>query len=201
MEVKPLKYKELKGISEKQLKEHHDVLYAGYVNKINEIREKLKTAEKASANATYSDFRALKLEEGFALNGVKLHEVYFDNLGGDGKPKGPILDLINEDFGSYESWKEDLIACGMAARGWVVLVYDWDDKKLHNHVCDLHNQGGVWGASALLVLDMYEHAYFIDYGTSKKKYIEAFINNISFDRANQYIKQARMVENRKTLRG
>ena len=200
MESKPLKYKELKGISEKQLKEHHDVLYAGYVKKINEIREKLKTADRAGANATYSDIRALKLEEGFALNGVILHEAYFDSLGGDGKPKGAILDLIKEDFGSYDAWKNDLIACGISARGWVVLAYDWNDGKLHNYVCDIHNQGGIWGCSMLIVLDVYEHAYFIDYATGRKAYIEAFLNNLDFTMANKYIEHSRVLENRKMKR-
>src|SRR3989338_2094316 len=144
MEAKPLKYKQLNGISEKQLSEHHDVLYAGYVKKIQEIRQKLESADKESANATSSDFRALKIEESFALNGVRLHELYFDNLGGDGKAKGDILKLIEADFGSLESWQKEFAACGMSARGWVVMTYDWEERKLRNYVCDLHNQGGIW---------------------------------------------------------
>src|SRR3989338_3979503 len=79
-EIKPLKYTELDGLSEKQLKEHHDVLYAGYVKKIGEIEEKLKAVDVSTTNATYSDLRELKMEETFALNGVKLHEGYFDNM-------------------------------------------------------------------------------------------------------------------------
>ncbi|MEK7162581.1 MAG: superoxide dismutase, partial [Patescibacteria group bacterium] len=104
-EVKPLKYKELDGLSEKQLKEHHDVLYAGYVKKIDEIEEKLKKVDLASAGATYSELRELKLEETFALNGVKLHEGYFDNMGPrpstGSEPSGKILEMIKRDFGSY----------------------------------------------------------------------------------------------------
>lgn len=196
MEPKPLKYKQLNGISEKQLSEHHDVLYAGYVKKIQEIRQKLEAADKESANATSSDFRALKIEESFALNGVRLHELYFDNLGGDGKAKGDILKLIEADFGSLESWQKEFIACGMSARGWVVLSYDWEERKLRNYVCDLHNQGGIWGASPLLVLDMYEHAYFIDFATAKKKYIEAFMANVDWDEVNNRIKHHRMMEHR-----
>src|SRR3989338_10236690 len=100
-EIKPLKYKDLEGLSEKQLKEHHDVLYAGYVKKIVEIEEKFKGVDLSSANATYSDLRELKMEETFALNGVKLHEGYFDNMTkGGAKPAGRIKKRNERDFGS-----------------------------------------------------------------------------------------------------
>ena len=180
MEVKPLKFKSLNGISEKQINEHHDVLYVGYVKKINEIREKLKSVNKDEANATFSDFRALKVEETFALNGVRLHEGYFDNLGGDGNPIGKILKMIQDDFGSFEEWEKDFKACCTSARGWVILLFDLNDKRLHNIICDSHNMYGIWNCIPLLIMDMYEHAYFIDFATAKKKYIEAFMQNIDW---------------------
>ncbi len=181
-EVKPLKYSELSGLSEKQLKEHHDVLYAGYVKKIGEIEEKLKNADLATANATFSDLRELKMEETFALNGVKLHEGYFDNMGPTtgAKPSGKILEMIEKDFGSYENWEKEFKALGLCARGWVVLGYDLEEKKLKNVLCDSHNQGGVWNMLSLLIMDVYEHAYFIDYATGRKDYIEAFFKNINW---------------------
>ena len=180
-EVKKLKYTELDGLSEKQLKEHHDVLYAGYVKKIGEIEEKLKTVDLSSTNATYSDLRELKMEETFALNGVKLHEGYFDNMVGSGnKPSGKILEMIAQNFGSYENWEKEFKAMGLCARGWVVLGYDLDEKKLKNILCDSHNQGAPWNMLALLIMDVYEHAYFIDYATGRKAYIEAFFNNIDW---------------------
>ena len=182
--IKPLKYKTLPGLSEKQLSEHHDVLYAGYVKKINEIRAKLSVVDKTTANATYSDLRELKVEETFALNGVKLHESYFNDMGGDGKAHGPILSHLEKDFGSFEKWSEEFKAEGLTSRGWVVLAYDLDENRLFNFVCDLHNQGGIWGAVPILVLDVYEHAYFIDYGTGRKGYIEAFMKNIDWKAVN-----------------
>lgn len=188
MEAKPLKYRELPGLSQKQLSEHHDILYAGYVKKINEIREKLITIDKTSANATFSELREIKLEEGFAWNGVILHEGYFDNM--EASPiSGKILKMIEEDFSSLEKWQEEFRALGMAARGWVVLAFDMNDGKLHNYLCDMHNQGGIWNCVALLIMDVYEHAYFIDYATARKAYIEAFMKNISWDEVNSRIEK------------
>ncbi len=190
LQPKPLKYKELPGLSEKQLVEHHDVLYAGYVKKTNEIRTKLENVDLANVNATYSDLRELKIEETFALNGVRLHERYFDNLGGKGgAPEGNIADLLMRDFGSYEKWAAEFMACGMVARGWVVLAYDLEEKRLMNVVCDIHNQGGVWGQIPLLVLDVYEHSYFIDYATGRKKYLESFMQNIDWSVPNVQIEK------------
>ncbi len=181
--IKPLKYKSLDGLSDKQLSQHHDVLYAGYVKKTNEIRKALETVDKVSANATFSQLRELKVEETFALNGVKLHENYFDSMGekkNGAKPTGTIASWLDEDFGSFENWMAEFKAMGIASRGWVVLAMDMEDGRLYNFSCDVHNQGGVWAAVPVLVLDVYEHAYFIDYGTTRKDYIEAYMKNIDW---------------------
>lgn len=184
--VKPLPYKELKGISAKTLEIHHGKLYTGYVNKRNEIEEKLKNVDLVSANQTYSDLRELKIEETFAGNGVVLHEAYFDGLGGaGGRPSGAFLSAIEKEWGSYEKWEAEFKACAMAVRGWVVLAYDINDNRLHNYVGDAHNQGGMWGAVPLLVHDVYEHAYFIDYGSDRKSYIESYMTNIEWKKAEE----------------
>lgn len=187
---KPLKYKSLPGLSEKQLSEHHDVLYAGYVKKVNEIRTKMKSVKYDEANATFSDLRELKVEETFALNGVRLHEWYFDNMTAEGnKPSGTITKMLTRDFGSLEAWATEFAAMGIAARGWVVLGYDMESGELLNVLCDLHNQGGVWGVVPLLVLDVYEHAYFLDYATARKKYIEQFMANINWSEVNERLEK------------
>lgn len=187
LEVKPLKYKSLPGLSEKQLSEHHDVLYAGYVKKYNEIYEKIKSADLENPNATYSEIRELQLEKTFALNGAKLHEYYFDNL--TDKPKecsGPIRGLVEERWGSYEKWQVEFAAMGIASRGWVVLTLDFDNPPgLDNIMCDAHNQGGAWNTGSLLVMDVYEHAYFIDYATARKDYISVFMKSIDWDVVNE----------------
>jgi len=197
MDIKPLKFKQLSGLSEKQISEHHDVLYAGYVKKINEIRTKLESVNKDDVNATFSDFRELKVEESFALNGVKLHEGYFDNLGSNGRPQGKIIELIKEDFGSLENWDKDFRACGIAARGWVILAFDLDSKKLHNFICDAHNSYGIWNCIPLLIMDVYEHAYFLDYATARKKYIDVFMQNINWQFVNSLVEKYKIVELRK----
>jgi Fe-Mn family superoxide dismutase len=199
-EAKPLTYKTLQGLSEKQLAEHHDVLYVGYVKKTDEIREKLKTVDLTKANGTHSDLRELKLEEGFAVNGVRLHEGYFAALGGNGgKPTGNLLNMIEKDFGSYEKWETEFKALGLCARGWVVLAFDWEDMKLHNYICDVHNHGGIWGCSTLLILDVYEHAYFLDYGTNRKAYIETFMKNISWKHSEGKFVHSMMWEQREKM--
>src|SRR3989338_5909006 len=122
-EIKPIPFKgSLTGISDKTLMIHHDKLYAGYVAKKNEVRDKLAVLEKggdvSSANQSYSELRSLKDGETFATNGVYLHEWYFDVLGGDGTPAGPLVDALATTYGSLENFLAYFSACGMAARGW-----------------------------------------------------------------------------------
>jgi Fe-Mn family superoxide dismutase len=174
----------LKGISEKTTEIHHDRLYAGYVNKRNEIAEALASADKAKANQAYSPFRALKLEETFAADGAILHELYFDSLGGNGTPEGAVMDKIKEDFGSIEAFIEDATATAMAARGWAVTAYDPSDGTIRNFLCDVHNQGGVWGTIPLFTIDCYEHAYFIDYGADRGAYVKAVFENVNWAAVN-----------------
>ncbi len=192
-ELKP--EQDLPGISKRQIEEHHDVLYKGYVNKLNEIEANLPSADTTGANATYSALRELKREEVFATNAIRLHEAYFENLAPGQTCSGPILDLIDEDFGSYDAWEKEFRALGICARGWVVLGYDWQDMRLHNYLSDIHSDG-VWGVSPLLILDVYEHAYMIDQGTARAKYIEAFCHNINWDVVNQRVEFLRIAEAR-----
>ncbi len=174
----------LKGISDKTIAIHHDKLYTGYVAKKNEIEEKLRDADNTNANQTYSELRALKADETFAANGVYLHEGYFNVLGGTGESVGALKNEIEKTFGSMQSFQDRFKACGMAARGWAVLAWDTNDKKLHIYTADTHNQGGVWGAMPIMVLDVYEHAYFMDYGSDRAAYIDDFFTNLDWDAAN-----------------
>ncbi|MBI2450667.1 MAG: superoxide dismutase [Candidatus Nealsonbacteria bacterium] len=182
-EIKNLPFKELKGISQKTIDIHWGKLYQGYVKKWQEIMEKLEKIDLTQANATYSEARELKVEQTFAANAVLLHEAYFDILGGDGKPgTEKIIETIARDYDSFDNWLTHFKALGMASRGWVVLAYDFNDGKLRNYIADAHNLYGIWGAAPIVVLDMYEHAYFIDFGSDKKAYIEAYFQNLNWQK-------------------
>jgi len=189
-EAKPLPFtKELTGISKQTIEIHHDKLYAGYVAKLNEINKKLEAARdneelKAAANQSYSDLRALRMGETFSANGVYLHEAYFNVLGGDGMPVGALKEAIAAKWGAVEKFISIFSATGMSVRGWVVLAYDANVNELKIYGADSHNQGGVWGCIPVIVMDVYEHAYFIDYGSDRKKYIVDFWKNLDWSAAN-----------------
>jgi superoxide dismutase, Fe-Mn family len=178
-ELKPALY-ELDGISRQTIEAHYK-LYQGYVAKRNEILGKLAGVDLTTANQTYSELRVLKVELTFAIGGIKNHEVYFEHLGGvGGDPKGRFGDLVTRDFGSMEAWRADLKATGLAGRGWAWTAYDWDEGRLFNYIGDAQNSFPVWNASPLVALDVYEHAYFIDYGTDRAAYIDAFFANVDY---------------------
>ena len=185
VEIRPRELKpallELDGISRTTIEAHYR-LYQGYVAKRNEILGHLATVDLGSANQVYSDVRALKIDLSFAIGGVKNHEIYFEHLGGGGgDPTGPIASLIERDFGSVAAWRADLKATGMGGRGWAWTAYDWDEQRLFNYIGDAQNTFPVWNATPLVALDVYEHAYFLDYQTDRPSYIDAFFANLDWD--------------------
>ena len=171
---------ELDGISRAAVEAHYK-LYEGYVSKRNEILGRLASADADSANQVYSDVRALKVDLSFAIGGIKNHELYFEHLGGHGgDPSGAVAELLDRDFGSVEAWRADLKATGMAARGWAWTAYDWDEGRLFNYIGDAQNTFPVWNATPLVALDVYEHAYFLDYQTDRASYIDVFLANLDW---------------------
>ncbi len=180
---------ELDGISRASVEAHHR-LYQGYVNKRNEILHRLGEVDAGAANQVYSEIRALKVELTFAIGGVKNHEIYFTHLGGGGgDPVGASRALLERDFGSVAAWRDDLKATGIAGRGWAFTVYDWDEGRLFNHVGDAQNAYPIWNATPLVALDVYEHAYFLDYQTDRGSYIDAFFANIDWGVVNDWIER------------
>src|SRR5213078_3124303 len=171
---------ELDGISRAAVEAHYK-LYEGYVAKRNEILGRLASVDGDAANQVYSDLRALKVDLSFAIGGIKNHELYFEHLGGTGgDPKGRFGELVTRDFGSVAAWRVDLKATGIAARGWAWTAWDWDEGRLFNYIGDSQNTFPVWNATPLVGLDVYEHAYFMDFGTDRAGYIDAFFNNLDF---------------------
>ncbi len=178
---------EMDGISRASVEAHYK-LYEGYVNKRNEILTKLADVDASSANQVYSDIRSLKIDLTFAIGGVKNHEIYFEHLGGGGgDPDGPVGSLIERDFGSLQAWRTDLKATGMGGRGWAWTAYDWDEQRLFNYIGDAQNTFPIWNATPLVALDVYEHAYFLDYQTDRASYIDAFFNNLDWDVINGWV--------------
>ncbi|MGI8885567.1 MAG: superoxide dismutase [Gaiellaceae bacterium] len=191
VEIRPREQKkallELDGISRTTIEAHYR-LYQGYVTKRNEILAKLEEVDLEAANQVYSDLRALKIDLTFAIGGIKNHEIYFEHLGGEGgNPSGAIAGLVARDFGSVDVWRADLEGSGMAARGWAWTAYDWDEGRLFNYVGDAQNTFPVWNATPLVALDVYEHAYFLDYQTDRGAYIEAFFRNLDWSVVNGWI--------------
>ena len=185
-ELKPELY-ELDGISRATIEAHYK-LYEGYVNKRNEILARLDGVDTTAANQIYSEIRALKVDLSFAIGGIKNHEIYFDHLGGGGgEPDGAIRELLFRDFGSLENWRADLKATGMAGRGWAWTAYDWDEGRLFNYIGDAQNTFPVWNATPLIALDVYEHAYFLDYQTDRASYIDAFLANLDWGVVDEWV--------------
>ncbi len=187
-ELKPALF-ELDGISRESVEAHYK-LYQGYVAKRNEILGKLADVDLASANQVYSELRALKVDLTFAIGGIKNHEIYFEHLGGGGgggNPDGPFGDLVKRDFGSVDDWRADLKATGLAARGWAWTAYDWDEERLFNYMGDTQNTYPIWNATPLVALDVYEHAYFLDFQTDRGSYIDAFFNNMDWATVNDWV--------------
>jgi Fe-Mn family superoxide dismutase len=168
------------GLSASQI-EQHLKLYKGYVAKSNEIYNKLKEVDLASANATYSPVRELLVEESYAVNGAVYHEFYFGNLGGKGgEPTGDLKAALEERWGSVPKFM-DLKAAGKSMRGWVIVGYNTRGGHLSAFGLDTHNMFAPANLVPILVLDVYEHAYMIDYGIERPKYLDAFAANLDWD--------------------
>lgn len=182
-EAKPLPFNpaKLKGLSEKLLISHHSNNYGGTVKRLNLIQQQLGTIAK---DAPPYQVGSLKREELIATNSMVLHEVYFGNLGGDGKASGSIVPLLTAEYGSPGVWEQEFRQTGLAlggGSGWVILDYSPHAGAVHTYWSGDHTQNLGWGVP-LLVMDMYEHAYAMDHGANAKAYIDAFFDNINWDR-------------------
>ena len=167
--------------------EAHLGLYKGYANKTNEIRTALAKMEidPAKANQIYSEMRALKVNYAFAYGGYIPHQLDFETLGGEGGPAtGDVATLINESYGSFERWLADWKATGMAGRGWVFLGYDHAEQRVHTYIGDAQDTFPAWNHTLLLAMDVYEHAYFLDFQTARMKYIDAYAEVIDWAAVN-----------------
>jgi len=174
----------MKGFSETLLKNHF-ALYQGYVTNTNKALDTLAAmlSEGKTASPEYAE---IKRRFGWEFNGMRLHEYYFGNLGGVGTldPGGRLGKMLAAEFGSVEKWDADFRASGaMRGIGWVILYQDTVGKRFFNSWVNEHDMGHPAGATPILVLDVFEHAFMVDYGLKRGDYIQAFFQNIDWKAA------------------
>jgi len=193
------RFPQIDGLSANQLQQHYK-LYEGYVKKLNTITQQIATLtpeQLSDANGTFHPYRELLVEQSFALNGVVLHELYFGNLGVSSEaakasaktPSGVLKNLLVKRFGSWENYMAHLMATGKSARGWAITGFNLRDGQIHNYALDAHHLGMPAFVMPLLVLDVYEHAYLIDFGTNRQAYLDVFARNLDWGVVEQRLAQ------------
>ena len=183
--VKPIPFKphRLEGLSDRLLESHYQNEYGGAVRRLNAIEERLAALDWSKAPVF--EINGLKREELIAANSMLLHEVYFDGLGGSGgDPSGPLAAALERDFGSLAAWREQFVAQGKAlagGSGWTLLAWSPRRERLLNLWAADHAHLSA-DARPILALDMYEHAYHLDFGADANAYVEAFMRNLDWER-------------------
>jgi len=178
----------MQGFSETLLKNHF-TLYQGYVTNTNKLTDSL-TAMLKDGKTGQPEYSELKRRMGFEFNGMRLHELYFDNLGGKSmlEKTSKFSQKVSAAYGMHETWEADFKAVGaMRGIGWAVLYQDWNGQ-LFNQWINEHESGHLAGCTPILVMDVFEHAYMIDYGLKRADYITAFFRNINWDNVEKRIK-------------
>ena len=181
-----------RAFQKKLIKSHWENNYSGAVGALNVIEKRLAAAvkDKDTPGYVYAD---LKREELVRTGSVVLHDLYFANLGGDGKAGGKVLEQIKSWFGSYENWEVEFrkTAQGLAGgSGWVILAHNFHTDELHNYWAWDHMHNAPF-SRPLLALDMYEHSYHMDYGSAAAKYIDAFMLNVNWEEVERRWQNAR----------
>jgi Fe-Mn family superoxide dismutase len=178
----PFDAKSLKGLSEKLMQSHWENNYSGAVKALNVVRSRLAQSLNDTNTPPYV-YNGLKREQLLRTGSVVLHEYYFGNLGGDGKASADLRSKLATSFGSYDAWETEFRKIGLGlggGSGWVVLGYNRKLKLLENYWLADHGSNPA-DTAPILVMDMYEHAYQMDYGAAAAKYIDAFFVNINWD--------------------
>jgi Fe-Mn family superoxide dismutase len=181
----------LKGISEKLIRSHWENNYGGSVKALNAVEQRLAALIKEKDLPAYI-YGDLKREELIRTGSVVLHEQYFANLGGNGKADGNAKKLIEQWFGSLENWETEFKKTANAlsgGSGWTILAFNLHTKELHNYWASDHAHNAPFTVP-ILVLDMYEHAYQMDYGAAAAKYVDAFMQNVNWEEVNRRVETA-----------
>lgn len=193
----PKPFKQVTEFLTQKAKDAHVELYKGYVESLNKVSSELDTADRRSANSRHSEFRSLKIDEVFNLNAAWLHELHFANCC---DPHSEIvMDSVaflrlQRDFGTFDDWQRDFMACALAAKsGWAVLGYHTFLRKYVNFFIDEHSGNVPVGFYPLIVVDMWEHAYFRDYLTDKKSYLVAQMRELNWNVIEDRFKKAEAI--------
>ena len=168
----------VKGLSDAQLDQHF-TLYKGYITKLNEIEEKLASADNTKPNYSFNEYSELKRREAVAFNGSFLHELYFENLGADDKISAELQKALDAQ-GGKDKLIADLKAAAMGGPGWAILTRNRRDNRLHTYFFAEHHLGVPIEQDLLIVLDSWEHAFMVDFGIARAKYLDAFVENIKW---------------------
>ena len=189
--IRPLPFNpgRLKGLSDRLLRSHHENNYASAVKSLNKVEVELASTHQETPPFLLA---GLKERELVFTNSVILHEHYFQNLGGPGKPSGPIEGLLADTHGGFDRWEEQFRATGMSlagGSGWVVLDFNLHTGEPRTYWSGNHSQA-LASAVPLLVMDLYEHAYALDFGAITARYIEAFFANVQWDEVNRRLERA-----------
>jgi superoxide dismutase, Fe-Mn family len=178
--------KGLAGISDNQVAAHLE-LYKGYVTNTNKLNEQLAELAAKNTKPAPPEFAEMKRRLGFEYNGMILHEYYFSNLTPNGKDQpadgSQVAAALDRSFGGFEAWQSEFVNVGtMRGVGWAILYQDPATGALSNHWVTLHEEGHPAGFKPILIMDVWEHAYVLDYKFSERaKYIDAFLGNIDWD--------------------
>ncbi|HEY2865051.1 MAG TPA: Fe-Mn family superoxide dismutase [Casimicrobiaceae bacterium] len=184
----------LNGLSLKLIESHYENNYGGALRRLNAITGQIESLDLAKTPGYL--LNGLKREQLIALNSTLLHELYFASLGGDGKPTDVLSEALTRDFGSLDRWRTEFVAMANAlggGSGWVLLTYIPRDRRLINQYAAEHTQA-IAGGLPVVALDMYEHAYHIDFGANAKAYVEAFMRNIDWQAATGRYEDAEKIE-------
>lgn len=184
---KPLKHKSIPGfLSAEQIAPHHTAHYGGALRGYNGLDEKLQSSITSGTPIDPSAYGAMQRARESKGNSVILHELYFDGLVPKGPaPKGDVKATIAKRFGSVEKWAADFQASAKTAAGWALLVRHPVNGQLYNIVSDAHANGVLWMARPLVVIDVYEHAFYVDYKNRKADYVAKFMDHIDWSEVNQ----------------
>lgn len=182
----------LTGLSERLLVSHHDNNYVGAIKNLNRLEQELAQVSKDTPAFVVGGLRQSELA---FRNSMTMHEAYFGNLGGDGKPGGAVAAALSAAYGGLDAWQLQFRSSGASlggGSGWVVLAHELLTGELRTVGLNHHTQS-LCTAYPLLVMDMYEHAYALDYGAAAAKYVDAFFANIHWDVVNQRLEQAKKI--------